>query len=178
MVDYLEEYFNQNANLVDLKIVSDGICNNNLNRYIDFDAFIQSLFQKGYFLGDNFSSPDTILFNKDENHIIFVEFKDMNSLETMDKLNEWWNDKNKSVYLKMTDAILGLSYYFKNHCDISYDDFMNINKSFFYVYKSDSYKKRIKNHLSSKLSRYSFLFKNIRTAETKGFEKFISDNNL
>ena len=178
MVDYLEEHFNQHAEFVDLKTVSDGICNNNSNKYINFDEFIKSLFQKGYFSGDTFSSPDTILLNSTEKHILFVEFKDMSSLQSPEDINEWWKDKNRSVYLKITDTILGLGYYLKNDCDKNYDDFMDTSKSFFYVYKADTYKKKVKNHLQCKFSRYNFLFKNIRTAEAKKFEAFLSTHNL
>jgi len=178
MVNYLEKYFNQNAKFLDLKMVSDGICNSNSKSYIDFDTFINSLYQDGYLEGDSISSTDTILLNTTEKHIIFVEFKDMSSLETIEEMRDWWNDKNKSVYLKMTDSMLGLCYYFKNHYEISYDDFMSINKSFFYVYKTDTYKKQIKTHLKYKFSRYNFLFKNIRTAEAKSFETFLKSNNL
>jgi hypothetical protein len=55
---------------------------------------------------------------------------------------------------------------------------MNLAKSFFYVYKSDSCKNKIKNHLKYKFNRYDFLFENVRTIETKAFEKFLSNNNL
>ena len=54
---------------------------------------------------------------------------------------------------------------------------MNISKSFIYVYKSNSYKSNIKNHLRCKFSRYNFLFKNIRTIEATKFENFL-DNPL
>jgi len=178
MVTFLEKHFKDHANFVDLNSVSDGICNNNSKEYINFDEFIHSLYQKGYFSGDTFSSPDTILLNSTETHLILVEFKDMNSLQSEDNIKEWWKDKNRSVYLKITDTILGLGYYLKNNCDQNYDDFLNISKSFFYVYKSNTYKKKIKHHLQYKFSRYDFLFKNIRTAEATSFENFLTNNNL
>ena len=159
MVEFLNTHFIQNGHYDDLNIVSDGICNNNSNQYLDFDKFIESLFQNGYFSGDNFSSPDTILIDLNKKHIIFVEFKNMSYFESEEDMKNWWKSKNRSVYLKITDSILGLSYYLKNSCSQSYDDFMNTSKSFLYVYKADTYKKKISKHLENKFSRYDFLFK-------------------
>jgi len=178
MVTFLENNFISNANFVDLNSASDGICNNNSKNYIDFDKFIARLHSNKVFTGNTFSSCDTILLNTTENHIIFVEFKDMNSVSTDIELTNWWKTKNRSVYLKVTDSILGLGYYLKSNCNQSYDDFMNTSKSFFYVYKSDTYKSKINKHLKYKFSRYDFLFKNIRTIEVENFENFLSTNNL
>ncbi len=178
MVSYLESHFLNNANFVDLHSASDGICNNNSKDYIDFDKFIHKLHSNKVFKGDTFASCDTILLNTTENHLIFVEFKDMKSISTDGELINWWNTKNRSVYLKITDSILGLSYYLKNNCDQSYDDFMETSKSFFYVYRADTYKSKINQHLKYKFSRYDFLFKNIRTIEAETFKNFLSSNNL
>mgnify|MGYP000190423656 CR=1 FL=1 len=178
MVDFLENHFKNIVTFVDLKSVSDGICNNNTKLYINFDEFIKSLSKNGCLAGDTFSSPDTLLFKSSENHIIFVEFKDMSYFQTVEEIHNWWKNKNISVYLKISDSILGLSYYLKNDCDKNCDDFMNITKSFFYVYKADTYKKKIKSHLLSKFSRYGFLFKNIETMEVETFKRFLATHNL
>lgn len=178
MVSYLETHFKTNAVFVDLSNASDGICNNNSKKYLDFDKFIAKLHTQKIFTGNTFASCDTILFNTGENHIIFVEFKDMNTISNDTELENWWKSKNKSIYLKITDSILGLGYYLKNNCSHNYDNFMGTSKSFFYVYKSNTYKSKIKNHLKYKFSRYDFLFKNIRTIETENFENFLTSNSL
>ena len=59
------------------------------------------------------------------------------------------------------------------------NDFVDLSKSFFYVYKSqDDYKKAIKDHIGNKLSRYNFIFNNIRTLDASNFEDFLQENNL
>jgi len=178
MVSFLENHFKHNASYVNLHFASDGICDNNSKSYIDFDKFIAKLHTQKIFTGDTFASCDTLLLNTQSNHLIFVEFKDMKSITTEEELNYWWKSKSRSVYLKVTDSILGLSYYLKHKCSKSYDDFLDIPKSFFYVYKSNDYKSKIKNHLKFKFSRYDYLFKNIRTIECDSFQDFIKIHNL
>ena len=179
MVNVIEQSLKDYTTYNELNIISDGVCDNNGNLYPDFDKFIANLFTSKIFNGDTLASCDTLLIAKNKNHIIFVEFKDMNSLNSEKDIKNWWKNKFRSIYLKITDSILSLSYllalkkYSQNH-----DDFMNLSKSFFYVYKSDSYKNKIKNHLKYKFSRYSFLFENIRIVETKSFEKFLVSNGL
>lgn len=130
------------------------------------------------FKGNTFASCDVILFSKEPEHLFFVEFKDMNSLNSNIEVENWWKSKNRSVYLKMTDSILSLSYYLDNKNITDYNTFMNIPKSFFYVYKSISFKSQINTHLKNKFSRYDFIFKNIRTIETNNFETFLNTHNL
>ncbi len=178
MVEFLNIHFRENGEYEELQIVSDGICENNSKKYLNFDKFIESLFKKNYFKGDTFSSPDTVLINLEKNHLIFVEFKNMSSFETEEEMKNWWKNKNSKVYLKMTDSILGLGYYLNQKCDISYDIFMKSSKSFIYVYKANSYKKKIHRHLENKLTRYNFLFENIESVETKTFEYFLIENDL
>jgi hypothetical protein len=178
MVSFLQQYFNTNEQLVDLKKVSDGICENNSQYYVDFDNFIAKLHTQKVFNGDTFASCDTILFNTNENHLIFVEFKDMDDLSTDEEIKNWWKIKNRSIYLKMADSILGLSFYLKNEHSKGCDSFMDTSKSFLYVYRASTYKNKIKKHLKYKFSRYNFLFKNIRTIECTNFKDFLIKNNL
>jgi hypothetical protein len=178
MVSFLQEYFNSNERLVDLNRVSDGICENNAKNYVDFDQFVAKLHIQKIFEGNTFASCDTILFNIDKNHLIFVEFKDMDALSTEEEIKTWWKMKNSSIYLKMADSILGLSYYLKKEHAQSFDDFMDIPKSFFYVYRSSTFKNKINKHLEYKFSRYHFLFKNIRTLECTNFKAFLTKYNL
>lgn len=177
MVNYISTIFQQNI-YKELSDASDGICADNGKKYIDFDKFVETLYNKNELSGEFLSSCDTVLLNSSENHIIFVEFKDMSSSTDEGHLNSWWNGKSRSIYLKITDSLLLFSYYLKNHHNKTYDDFMNTPKSFFYVYKSDSFRNKIHNHLKYKFSRYNFMFKNIKALETKQFEGFLSHNNL
>lgn len=50
MVSFLQEYFNSNERLVDLNSVSDGICDNNSKKYVDFDKFIAKLHTKKFLM--------------------------------------------------------------------------------------------------------------------------------
>ena len=178
MVNIIKKCLNENTNFKTLTCVSDGICDNNGGLYPDFDKFMSNLFIAKIFNGDTLSSCDTIVINENKNHIIFVEFKDINSLNSEEDVKKWWKGKNKSIYLKITDSILALSYFLVAKYNQNYDNFMNLAKSFFYVYKSNNYKSKINNHLKCKFDRYDFLFENVRTIETKAFEKFLSNNNL
>ena len=178
MVSFLKLHFQDNARFVELNIASDGICENNLNKYIDFDKFIGTLHTQKVFTGNTFSSCDTILLNEENNHIIFVEFKDMKSILTDELLINWWKKQQPKIYLKITDSLLGLSYYLNNEYSINYNNFMNTSKSFFYVYQSETYKSKINNHLKYKFSRYDYLFKNIRTIECNAFQNFLNKNKL
>ncbi len=173
MVEFLDNHFKEYGEYEDLDIVSDGICSNNSEKYLNFDKFIELLFQKDCFKGDMFSSPDTVLINLQENHIVFVEFKDMSYFENEEEVKEWWKTKKMSIYLKMTDSIVSLGYYLNHEFDIKYDEFMNTSKSFIYVYKANTYKEKIHRHLDNKLARYDFLFKNIKTIETEKFKSFL-----
>lgn len=177
MVNYLSTIFNQNI-YKQLSETSDGICADNGKAYIDFDKFVETLYTSHILTGEFLSSCDTLLLNTLENHIIFVEFKDMSSSNNNEKLNTWWNNKSRSIFLKIGDSLLLFSYYLKNHHSKTYDDFMNTPKSFIYVYKSDSFKSKIHSHLKYKFSRYNFMFKNIQAMETKQFENFLTHHNL
>lgn len=178
MVGFLKQHLQDNASFVELYEASDGICENNTKVYIDFDKFIAHLHTQKVFKGNTFSSCDTILLNDEKNHMIFVEFKDMKSITTDESLTNWWKKHQPRVYLKITDSILGLNYYLNTKCSISYDDFMHTSKSFFYVYKSETYKRKINNHLKFKFTRYDYLFNQIRTIECDGFQNFLEKNTL
>lgn len=178
MVEKIKVYLSSNATYCKLNDVSDGICSNNSKQYIDFDKFVSWLHSNKIIQGDTLSSCDTLILNKDQNHLVLVEFKDMNSLDSEENISSWWRGKNRSVYLKITDTILLLSHYMNKQFGETHDDFMNLSKSFIYVYSSQNYKKTIHTHLKYKFSRYNFLFENIKTVEAKQFEKFLDYNNL
>ena len=178
VIETIKEFFDDISSFKDLDIVSDGICKRNNKKYIDFDDFIKKLYSSEVLKGDTLSSCDTVLLNKQKQHIIFVEFKNMDSINDENELSNFWTDKNKSLFLKITDSILALSYILALKYNISYDNFMNLSKSFIYVYKSDNYKKKIKKHLKNKFSRYNFLLKNISIIESKNFEEFLTCHNL
>ena len=55
---------------------------------------------------------------------------------------------------------------------------MELEKSFFYVYKSTSSKNRINNHLKYRFTKYNFVLKNIKTLETQSYINFLEKENL
>ncbi len=174
MVDYLDNYFNQEQFLETLSQVSDNICEDNGKLYINFDTFKKPCNCSNVTKGMNsLSSVDSLLINKDENHIIFVEFKDMNDLENIE---EWFREKECSIKIKIPDSILLLGCFLQMN-RYSFDNFMKMKKSFFYIYKNISAKRTINNHLKHRFSKYNFLLKNIKTMESQTYRnKFLEEN--
>ncbi|OUT19069.1 hypothetical protein [Campylobacter concisus] len=172
MVANIKQIFNNNF-FKELNNVSDGICNDNGKQYLKFDSFVKSL----QYHGDTVCSCDTILFNCIQEHIIFVEFKDMNCVNSLDDLKVWMNKKEDNLCLKIAETLLVFMHEIRQH-GLYCNDFVDLSKSFFYVYKSDSYKKAIKDHIGNKLSRYNFIFKNTNTLDASIFESFLQKHNL
>ena len=178
MVEYLYKYFNNEIFLNKLSIISDEICEDNANRYIDFDKFKEPAYCCDITKGmQSLSSVDSILINKQENHLIFIEFKDMNSIGEFNEIKKWIEDKDCSVKIKIPDSILLLGYFLKEK-GYTFDEFIELKKSFFYVYKSNSFKSQINNHLKYRFSRYNFILNNIKTMETQSYIKFLEKESL
>jgi|GEM_PF-1478639 len=180
MINFLENLFREEAPLVDLNSVSDGICSNNGKNYIDFDKFKEKLYgENDFFNGDYFSSTDSIILNREKEQIIFIEFKSMKDFEIQEEMKNWFKSKKSSVYLKMSDSILGLSTYFNQKHNKSYDDFMDIPKIFIYVYDTNNNPRvNIRNHLKGKFVKYNFLYEEILTLESDKFKEFLNRYNL
>ncbi len=172
MVANIKQIFNNNF-FKELNNVSDGICNDNGKQYLKFDSFVKSL----QYHGDTVCSCDTILFNCIQEHIIFVEFKDMNCANSLGDVKVWMNKKEDNLCLKIAETLLVFMHEIRQH-GLCCNDFVDLSKSFFYVYKSDSYKKAIKDHIGNKLSRYNFIFKNTKTLDASNFENFLQKHNL
>ena len=178
MVEYLYNYFNSDSFLEDLSTVSDGICEDNQKKYINFDKFKEPINCNNITKGMNsLSSVDSLILNKDKQHIIFVEFKDMRSFEDFNDLKNWFRNKECSIKIKIPDSILLLGYFIKEK-NYSFDKFMDIDKSFFYVYKSNSSRNKINNHLKYKFTKYNFIFKNIKIIESQSYIRFLEKENL
>jgi len=174
VVAYLYDYFHQEKFLETLSQVSDNLCEDDGKQYINFDIF------KEPYNCDNItkemnslSSVDSLLINKDKNHIILVEFKDMDDL---DDIQNWFREKECSIKIKIPDSILLLGY-FLHKKGYSFDDFINMKKSFFYVYKNSSAKQIINNHLKYKFTKYKFMLENIKIMESQAYRnKFLEEN--
>jgi hypothetical protein len=173
MVNYLYEYFHQDIFLETLSQVSDTICEDNEKKYINFDIFKKPHNCANVTKGMNsLSSVDSLLINKDKNHIVFVEFKDMNDLENIEK---WFKEKECSIKIKIPDSILLLGYFVQKN-GYSFDDFMNIKKSFIYLYKNVSAKRKINNHLKYKFNKYNFMLRNTYIIESQAYRnKFLEE---
>ena len=178
MVAYLDNYFDKDIFLDKLSEISDNICQDNGNDYINFDKFKEPIFCDNITQGMNsLSSVDSLLLNKEKKHIVFVEFKDMNSFENFDDLKEWFKTKECSVKIKIPDSILLLGYFLKKN-GYSFDEFIELEKSFIYVYKSPSSKSKINNHLKYKFTKYNFMLKNIKIIESQSYMKFLEKESL
>ena len=178
MVEYLYNYFNQDNFLDSLSVVSDNICEDNGQKYINFDKFKEPTNCNDITQGMNsLSSVDSLLLNQEKRHIIFVEFKDMQSFENFNDLKKWFKTKECSVKIKIPDSILLLGYFLKNN-NYSFDEFIELDKSFFYVYKSTSSKNKINNHLKYRFTKYNFILKNIKIIESQSYMRFLEKENL
>ena len=178
MVNYLYDYFNRDIFLDSLSVVSDNICDDNGKRYINFDKFKEPINCNNITKGMNsLSSVDSLLINKSKQHIIFVEFKDMDSFEEFSNLKEWFKKKECSIKIKIPDSVLLLGYFVKQN-NYSFDEFIEIGKSFFYIYKSTLSKNKINNHLKYKFTKYNFLFKNIKIMESQSYIRFLEKEQL
>ena len=173
MVEYLDSYFKQDKFLETLSQVSDNICEDNGELYIDFDKFKEPSNCCNVTKGMNsLSSVDSLLINRDKNHIIFVEFKDMDDLED---IQNWFREKECSIKIKIPDSILLLGYFLQEN-GYSFDEFMKMKKSFFYVYKNISAKRTINNHLKHRFNKYDFLLENTKTIESQTYiNKFLEE---
>jgi len=171
MVEVIEQSLKDYKIYDKLNVISDGICDDNGNLYPDFDKFMAKLFESGILNGDTLSSCDTLLIVKNENHLIFVEFKDINNLNSEKDVKDWWKNKCRNIYLKMIDSLLSLSYLLALRYSQNYDDFMKLSKSFFYVYKSDNYKNKIKEHLINLVDTIFYLkiLEQLRLSRLKNF---------
>jgi hypothetical protein len=178
MVTYLCAHFSEDIFLDKLSEISDKICQDNGKSYINFDKFKEATNCDNITRGMNsLSSVDSLLLNQDKKHIIFVEFKDMDRFESFDDLKEWFKRKECSIKIKIPDSILLLGYFLKKN-GYSFDEFMELEKSFFYVYKSTSSKKKINNHLKHKFTKYNFILKNSKTIESQSYMKFLEKESL
>ncbi len=173
MVEYLCNYFNRDIFLDNLSVISDNICQDNGKKYINFDKFKEPINCSDITKGMNsLSSVDSLLINREKNHIIFVEFKDMNDL---DDIKSWFREKECNIKIKIPDSILLLGYFIQKN-GYSFDDLINTKKSFFYVYKNRSAKRQINNHLRYKFSKYNFMLENIKIIESQAYiNKFLEE---
>ncbi|KIM03927.1 MAG: hypothetical protein KN64_09350 [Sulfurovum sp. AS07-7] len=176
MVNFLYDYFHQEKFLVSLSSVSDNICEDDDKKYIDFDKFKEPQNCCNLTKGMNsLSSVDSLLINKDKNHIIFVEFKYMEDLKDLKDVKEWFKNKECSIKIKIPDSILLLGYFLKEN-GYSFNDFIKMKKSFFYVYKNKSFKNTINNHLKGRFNKYDFLLENTKIIEAQAYRnKFLKE---
>jgi len=175
MVEFLHSYFHQDKFLVSLSSVSDNLYEDNDKKYIDFDTFKEPQncceVTKGM---NSLSSVDSLLIDKENNHIVFVEFKDMDSFGTLNKLKEWIKQKECSIKIKIPDSILLLGYFLQEN-GYSFDDFLKLKKSFVYVYKNSTSKSIINNHLKFSFTKYNFMLENTKVIEAQSYKaKFLS----
>jgi len=175
VVVFLYDYFHQEKFLASLDSVSDGILDNDGKKYIDFDLFKAPEnccdMTKGI---NSLSSVDSLLINQDENHIILVEFKDMDSFANFNLIVQWLKEKECSIKIKIPDSILLLGYFLREK-GYRFDDFLEMKKSFIYVYKNSKSKSKINNHLKFKFTKYNFMLANTKIIEAQNYQsKFLS----
>ena len=142
-----------NRLLEPLDIVSDNCCEDNGKTYINFDK-----------ADNNLATADCLIIK--DNYFLLVEFK---KLDEVKNIEEWVEDKkrNQQILLKAYE-----SYFLLKSLKII-ENFGNTEKRFVFVYKSDSYKKKIKNHFKNKLDRLKIAYNNVLVLECKNFKNLL-----
>ena len=157
----LRKYFFTCEFLKKLDEISDGCCEDNGNKYIDFDLFA----------GDKFASCDSLII-KDE-YLAFIEFKRFDLFENERKLDNWLKDKSKNqqIILKGYESYF-LIYNLCNELSIN-DKFETIEKRYILVYKASNAKNKINNHFKSKITRLRVAFDDAFPIECQRFKKLL-----
>jgi len=172
MVEFLENYFYRQNHLYNtLNIISDKMCEDNEKNYIDFDNF-------PFFIKiSSIATTDTLLLNKDNNYIVFVEFKNLNKVQDFKK---WFNrNRKQQIYLKAYESFLSLGELFNQETHYDYSNYYNLDKRFILVYDGKDSRKRIQRHIQGKIKRFGFIFNdNVFTMRCSGFKKFLGETNL
>ena len=178
MVSKLKEELIINLNLVStLKKVSDNMCLDEEKRCIDFDDFPAFCLQECRVNQTQPATVDTLILNSFKEHILFVEFKDLKSLN---QTKEWLTkEKLQQIYLKIHESFHMLSKYMVKKSLATYDEFYNYKKSVFIVYDVKENKKRIfHNHFKGKVNRFRYLVEKELVISCKQFKNFIERENL
>jgi hypothetical protein len=154
----LREYFYNCKFLKKLNEVSDNCCDDNGNKYIDFDL-----------IDSNLATVDTLIIR--DKYLVFVEFKRFEVLDK-EKIEKWINNKEKIQQINLK----GYESYFivKNLCKkLNVNNFEEIEKRFILVYKAEDAKKKIKNHFKSKINRLQVAYNLVIVRECNNFIKLL-----
>jgi len=133
--------------------VSDNCCKDNGKTYINFDK-----------ADNNIATADCLIIK--DSYFLLVEFKKIDEVENIE---EWMEDKkrNQQILLKAYE-----SYFLLKSLKVI-ENFENMEKRFVFVYKSDSYKKKIKNHFKNKLDRLKIAYNSVLVLECKNFKNLL-----
>jgi len=172
MVNFLYDYFYNQINLYNsLSKVSDNMCEDNGKSYIDFDSF------PNYIDVISTATTDTLLLNKDEKYIVFVEFKNFKKVKNF---NTWFNrERKQQIYLKAYESFLALEQLVIKKSKFDHNNYYDLDKRFIFVYDGKDAKKRIRRHIQGKIKRFEFIFDgDVFTMRCDGFKKFLGEKNL
>ncbi|MFP4487321.1 MAG: hypothetical protein ACLFOC_10165 [Campylobacterales bacterium] len=175
MVDKIFEILKQIPNIWDtLDGVSDNCCSDeNGEKFIKFDKLKEYLsleMTKGM---NSACSCDMLFLETAQNHIVFVEFKDLSNVADF---RAWIGAecRKENMLLKISDSIFLLSFFLNKQHNINFDDYFKIKQSFILAYKVDSSVKKIQAHLNF-TSRYNFILQNnLSMSSDKFYNKWLS----
>ncbi len=178
MVNKIKAELIDKLSLVDtLKAVSDNMCLDNNRKCVDFDKFPSYCLQECKVSQNEPATVDAIILNFNKNHTLFIEFKD---LRTIDEPKKWiTKEKLQQIYLKIHESFHMLSKYFVQKSLASYDEFYKHKKSVFIVYDTQKDKKRtFHNHFKGKINRLNYLVEHAQVISCENFKKFLEKEEL
>ncbi|MEO1928049.1 MAG: hypothetical protein ABGX26_05110 [Nautiliaceae bacterium] len=142
-----------NKLLETLDMVSDNCCEDDGKIYINFDK-----------ADNNLATADCLIIK--DSYFLLAEFK---KIDEVKNIEEWMEDKkrNQQILLKAYE-----SYFLLKSLKVI-ENFENMEKRFVFVYKSDSYKKKIKNHFKNKLDRLKIAYNSVLVLECKNFKNLL-----
>jgi len=180
MVNKLKSELIDTLHLTDtLYSISDRMCScdTDTKECIDFDLFPSFCFQACRVSQNEPATVDGIILNYSADHTLFVEFKD---LRTVEKPLKWLTkERLQQIYLKVHESFHMLSKYLVQKSLATYDEFYHHKKSVFIVYDTKKNKKqKFHNHFKGKMNRFNYLVENSHVVSCETFKKFIEKENL
>ena len=178
MVNKLKTELIDNLSLNDtLQSVSDNMCQDRDKYCINFDMFPSFCLKECGVSQNQPATVDALVLNIPKNHTLFVEFKD---LKTVNEPKKWLTkEKLQQIFLKIHESFHMLSKYMVQKSLATYDEFYHHKKSVFIVYDTQGNKKEdFHNHFKGKVNRFNYLVLNAQVISCENFKKFIDKEKL
>ena len=160
--------------------VSDGLCNYSEKKCINFDLFPDFCLKLCKSSQNKPATVDALIINITENHLLFVEFKDLRKVSYPRR----WLTKEKlqNIYLKVHESLHMLSTYLNKKNIVTYNKFYDCKKSLIIVYEInnniEAQKRKYHRHFQGKIKRFGYLLENEMTIECSKFINLLKKDSL